>query len=252
MTQSGGSTTVVVLQPGYLPWLGFFDQLRRSDVFVYYDDVQYDKHGWRNRNRIKTATGPLWLTVPVRHSGLGLPRIVDVEIDGRTPWARKHFQSIRQAYAAAPFLRKYAPELEDLLQRKWERLIDLDVAMADLLAGWLGLQPRIERSSALGIDGERSERLVRICRHFGATTYLSGDAAHDYLDMALFRQHGIAVEWQRFSHPVYPQLHGEFVPYLSAIDLLLNCGDESIGILQTAIEGESRVPSPESRDASPH
>lgn len=219
--------TVVVLQPGYLPWLGFFDQLHRADVFVYYDDVQYDKHGWRNRNRIKTQSGPQWLTVPVRHSGQGCPRIVDVEIDGRTPWARKHVASIRQAYARSPFLARYLPPLEELLERKWERLVDLDIACAAQMAEWLGLDRRIERSSALGIAGVRSERLVNICRHFGASCYVSGDAAREYLDVALFERHGIRVEWQRYAHPVYPQLHGEFVPYLSALDLLLNCGERA-------------------------
>jgi len=220
-------TTIVVLQPGYLPWLGFFDQLRRADVFVYYDDVQYDKHGWRNRNRIKTQDGPLWLTVPVRHRGEGLLKILDVEIDGRTPWARKHLASLRQAYARAPFLGRYLPALEELLQRKWERLVDLDIACADLLAEWFGLRRRIERSSGLGIGGERSERLVNICRHFGASTYVSGDAAEAYLDVGLFERNGIAVEWQRYTHPTYPQLHGEFVPSLSALDLLLNCGEDA-------------------------
>ena len=220
-------STVVVLQPGYLPWLGFFDQMRRADVFIYYDDVQYDKHGWRNRNRIKTQGGPIWLTVPVRHSGLGFPKTIDVEIDGRTPWARKHVTSIRQAYARAPFIDRYMPELEELLQRKWERLVDLDIACADMIAGWLGLAPRIERSSALGIDGQQSDRLVRICQHFGASTYLSGDAASDYLDVPLFARHGIAVEWQHFVHPTYRQLHGAFTPYMSALDIVLNAGDEA-------------------------
>jgi hypothetical protein len=126
-----------------LPWLGFFDQMRRADVFVYYDDVQYDKHGWRNRNRIKTQSGPMWLTVPVLHAGRGLPRILDVEIDNRRPWARKHVESIRQAYARAPFLTRYLPALEALLQRKWERLVDLDVAAAGHLADWFGLQRRV-------------------------------------------------------------------------------------------------------------
>lgn len=224
--------TVVVLQPGYLPWLGFFDQLRRSDVFVYYDDVQYDKHGWRNRNRIKTQAGPLWLTVPVRHSGLGFPRIMDVEIDSRSPWARKHVASIRQAYAGAPFLRSYLPELEELLQRRWERIVDLDIAAVDVMARWFGLGRRTERSSALGIGGERSERLLAICRHFNASTYISGDSAQDYLDTDLFARHGIDVEWQRFTHPTYPQQHGEFMPFMSALDLILNCGDESLAVLE--------------------
>lgn len=238
MTQPTHNTTVVVLQPGYLPWLGFFDQLRRADVFVYYDDVQYDKHGWRNRNRIKTQTGPLWLTVPVRHSagasGRDFPRIIDVEIDGRTPWGRKHATTIRQAYARAPYLDRYMPALEELLQRRWERLVDLDMVVADLMAGWFGLQRRIERSSALGIGGEKSERLVSICRHFSAATYLSGDSAQNYLDVPLFERHGIHVEWQQFTHPVYPQLHGDFVPHLSAIDLILNCGDAAASVLRGA------------------
>ena len=162
----GSATTVAVLQPGYLPWLGFFDQLQRSQVFVYYDDVQYDKHGWRNRNRIKTQSGPIWLTVPVTHAGQGSARILDMAIDARTPWARKHVASIRQAYARAPYVGRYLPELEELLERKWERLVDLDIACADLVARWFGLSRRIERSSSLGIGGERSERLVNICRHF--------------------------------------------------------------------------------------
>ena len=162
--------TVVVLQPGYLPWLGFFDQLRRADVFVDYDDVQDDKHGWRNRNRIKTQNGPLWLTVPVRHRGEGFPRILDVEIDPRTSWARKHIASVRQVYARAPFLSRYLPELEALLQREWTHLVDLDIACVDLMARWLGIRRRVERSSCLGIDGERSERLVNVCRRFGATS----------------------------------------------------------------------------------
>ena len=226
---SGPATTVAVLQPGYLPWLGFFDQLRRADVFVYYDDVQYDKHGWRNRNRIKTQNGPLWLTVPVKASsgGAAPPPIIDVEIDGRTPWARKHVESIRQAYTRAPHLSRYLPAIEELLQRQWERLVDLDLACASLMAGWFGLQRRVERSSMLGIAGDRSERLVAICRHFGASRYVSGDAAKTYLDVSLFEQAGIQVEWQQYAHPTYPQLHGGFVPHLSALDLILNCGDEA-------------------------
>jgi hypothetical protein len=228
-------TTAVVLQPGYLPWIGYFDQLRRADVFVFYDDVQYNKHGWRNRNRIKTQSGPLWLSVPVRHSGLGFPLIVDVEIDRRTPWARKHVSSLKQAYARAPFAKTYLPPLEELLERDWERLADLDIAVVQLMAPWFGLAPPIIRSSTLGIGGERNERLVNICKHYGATKYLSGDAASVYVDVPLFASHGIEVEWQHYAHPTYAQLHGDFIPYLSAIDLLLNCGDDAALIAFGAI-----------------
>ena len=229
------SRTLVVLQPGYLPWLGFFDQMRRSDVFVYYDDVQYDKHGWRNRNRIKSPAGPQWLTVPVHHKGW--PRILDVTIDHRTPWAKKHVASIRQHYGRAPYAEPYLADLEALLSSGWDKLVDLDVAVVALLCRWLGLERTIVRSSTLGIAGEKSERLLNLCRYFEATRYLSGNAAQAYLDVDSFSRAGLEVEWQDFVHPTYPQLHGEFVPYLSAVDLLLNCGQESAAILSKSEVG---------------
>lgn len=222
--------TLVVLQPGYLPWLGFFDQMRRSDIFVIYDDVRFDKHGWRNRNRIKSPTGPHWLTVPVIvTSG---QRIYEIEVDNRQPWARKHLGTIKQFYAKAPYLKHYLPELEELLAgRRWEQLVDLDIAVIELLCGWLNVEPQWLRSSELGIMGEQSQRLLNLCLHFGARRYLSGDAAQTYLDIELFAKHGIEVEWQNYQHPVYTQQHGEFLPFLSALDLLLNCGPESASII---------------------
>jgi len=234
MSDSANAKTLVVLQPGYLPWLGYFDQLRRADVFAHYDDVQFDKHGWRNRNRIKTPSGPLWLTVPVRHHGQGKPNVNEITIDGTSNWVKKHAASLRQYYAKAPHVKRYLPELEDLLHRPWPNLAELDIAVVAVMARWLQLAPSVVRTSELGIGGEQSERLVALCRHFGATRYLSGDAAVEYLDVALFARHGIEVEWQRYQHPVYPQQHGAFVPYLSAIDLLFNCGDDSARILQGA------------------
>jgi hypothetical protein len=234
---SAAQRTLAVLQPGYLPWLGFFDQLRRSDVFVLYDDVQFDKHGWRNRNRIKSPAGPQWLTVPVRHKGLEKPKIADVEIVPGN-WARKHLLSIRQLYTRAPFLARYLPELEEVLARPLSRLVDLDIALIELMARWLGIERPMLRASTLGVEGERSERLLALCLRFGATHYLSGSAAREYLDVELFHRHGIEVIWQDYVHPVYPQQHGEFVPFLSTIDLLLNCGDESRRILWRTDERE--------------
>lgn len=227
-------TTVAALQPGYLPWLGFFDQMRRSDVFVYYDDVQYDKHGWRNRNRIKTPEGPLWLTVPVLDKGRHGQSVLEAEIDGRAPWARKHLGSVRQYYPKAPYFDAIYPELESLLRRPWRFLVDLDLAMADWLSDWLGVRSTIARSSELGINGERSERLLEICRHFGADRYLSGNAAQSYLDADLFAAQGVHVEWQDFRHPIYPQQNGGFLSHLSALDLLLNVGPASAEIFGEA------------------
>jgi hypothetical protein len=140
--------------------------------------------------------------------------------------------TIKQFYAKAPYVKRYMPELEELLMgRRWERLIDLDVALIELLNGWLGIKRRLVRASELGIEGERSQRLLNICLSQGARRYLSGNAAQSYLDLELFADHGIEVQWQNYQHPVYPQQHGEFVPFLSALDLLLNCGDESAAII---------------------
>lgn len=221
-----------MLQPGYLPWLGFFDQMRRADVFVYYDDVQFDTGGWRNRNRIKSSKGePHWLTVPVCVNSLP-QRIFETEIDNRQPWARKHTGTIRQFYGKAPHLKHYLAELDELLAgRRWKLLVDLDEAVVKLMCRWLGLRQRTTRSSELGIEGKRSERLLNICLHYGARRYLSGNAAQSYLDVELFAQHGVEVVWQNYQHPTYPQQHGQFVPYLSTLDLLLNCGDESASII---------------------
>lgn len=224
--------TLAVLQPSYLPWLGFFDQMQRADVFVYYDDVQFDKNGWRNRNRIKSRNGePHWLTVPVRIKSLS-QRILETEIDNRQRWAQKHTGTIRQFYAKARYLKDYLPELEELLLgRTWEQLFDLDAALVALMCSRLGLKREVWRASELNIGGERSERLLKMCSHFGATRYLSGNAAQSYLDVELFARHGVEVVWQSYQHPTYPQQHGEFVPYLSILDLLLNCGDESASII---------------------
>lgn len=224
-------TTLVVLQPGYLPWLGYFDLLKKADVFVHYDDVQFDKHGWRNRNRIKGPKGAVWLTVPVLHSGRSGQSLLDVEIDNRQNWRRRHISTVTQLYARAAYGVAFLPKLSEIIDRPWSRLLDLDFALIDWLAETLGIATRQHRSSELGIDGDRNERLINLCRHFGATRYLSGNAAHDYLDVLAFAAAGIQVAWHDYPHPDYAQLHGDFVPYLSVLDLLLNKGDASLAVL---------------------
>ncbi len=204
----------------------------RSDVFVYYDDVPFDKHGWRNRNRIKAPSGPLWVTIPVLHSGKQGQKIIEAEIDNDKGWARKMIATIRQNYARAPHLTCYLPELEQVLASPWHFLVDLDLALTDLMCRWLDIKRPVFRSSALGIEGGKSERLLAICQHFSATKYLSGNAAQAYLDVALFEDAGIAVEWQNYQHPTYPQLHGDFIPYLSTLDLILNAGHDGLSILK--------------------
>ena len=235
---------VVVLQPSYLPWLGYFDQLFKSDVFVLYDDVQYDKHGWRNRNRIKSRDGIQWLTVPVLTRGQGRPTNRDVRIDARTPWGRKHLRALETSYARAPAFGEVLGRIEPVLVRQWDRLVDVNMALLETLCGLLGLTREIRLSSELGIPGERTERLVAICQALGAERYLTGDSARDYVDEARFAAHGIALEYHHYTHPVYRQLHGEFIPYLSVVDLLMNHGRDSLDILvdrRTLDTGEVRV-----------
>ena len=218
----------VILQPGYLPWLGFFEQLQRADIFVIYDDVQFDRRGWRNRNRIKGPDGELWLTVPVIQKGRFGQKVSEVEIDDKHPWQRKHIESLRRCYSRAPYFKRYFPLIADIIRKPSQKLVDLDISLIYLLAEMTG-QPmsKFRRSSELGLTGGRTSRLLNICRALGADEYYTGAAARVYFDMKLFNNAGIKVEFQDYRHPAYPQLFGDFIPYLSLVDLLFNTGENS-------------------------
>src|SRR5689334_15158626 len=219
---------IVVLQPSYLPWLGYFDQMYKSDVFVVYDDVQYDKNSWRNRNRIKTPQGWQWLTVPVLLKGRNFPLIKEVEINNDLPWASKHLKSIVQNYRPAPFYDQVIGGLESILTDEWKVLIDLNMECISLLKRLLELETKICFVSELSIPkAGKTERLVEICRHLGADSFLEGDAGKSYIDESLFTNAGITLEYHHYQHPTYEQLHGDFIPYLSVIDVLFNHGKES-------------------------
>lgn len=224
-----------ILQPGYLPWLGFFEQLHRSDIFVIYDDVQYDKGSWRNRNRIKTANGVQWLTVPVRLNFGNRTLVHEVAIENAINWRKKHAESIRQNYSKSPFFTCYWPLFEEAFDRQWALLIDLDIFFIERLAACLGLAGhRIIRSSTLNITGDRIGRLLAICSHFNANVFYEGAAGRNYINDRKFTDQGITVQYQHYNHPTYTQLYGKFVPYLSVIDLLFNHGEQSREIILSA------------------
>ena len=223
-----------ILQPGYLPWLGFFEQMYHTDIFVIYDDVAFDKGGWRNRNRIKTPGGWSWLTVPVIRENLLSTSIRDVRINNSTDWRKKHFSTLCQNYAKAPCFSQVFPVLEEAYATPWEKLIDIDMYFIRAIMKILGLKREIFLSSGLGIEGDRNERLVEICRHFGADCFYEGKAGECYIDHRLFAENHIQVIFQDYRHPVYPQLHGEFIPYMSVIDLLFNCGEKSLSIITSS------------------
>jgi hypothetical protein len=222
---------VAIHQPHYLPWLGYLAKWAAADVFIMLDTVQYEKNGWQNRNRIKTQAGPRWLTVPVR-TRLGQP-ILEVEVDGAQPWARRHLAAIEHAYARAPYRDRYLTALRDFYHTKWLRLAPLATASSLWLAQAVGIRTPVRLASELGVgETDPTGRLVALCRAVGGTTYLAGrDGAH-YMDLAQFAAAGIEVRVQAYQHPVYPQPHGEFVPYLSALDLLWMRGDDTLATLR--------------------
>ncbi|HEX9697863.1 MAG TPA: WbqC family protein [Acidobacteriota bacterium] len=217
-------------QPQYLPWLGFFDKLDAADVFVLLDDVQFKKNEWQNRNRIKTATGWQWITVPVRHR---FPQsIAEVEIRNDEPWSRKHQRALESNYGKAPCFGTFMPLLAEVLERRWERLAPLNSELISRLAERLGIGTEIRLGSSLDGRPDPTLRLVDLCRQLDADTYLSG-AGGDYLDESAFADAGLALRFQRFEHPVYPQQFGTFEPCMSVVDLLMNCGSDSLSRIRS-------------------
>lgn len=222
---------VAIHQPHYLPWLRYMAKAALADVFVLLDDVQYTKNGWQNRNRIKTANGWAYLTVPV-HAHV-TDRIVDVRVaDGR--WRAQHWKSLQAAYGRAPYFRAHAAFFEGFYATSWERLVELNVASLEYLRSALGVRTPFVRASSLGVGGEGTERLVRMCKELGATVYLSGAyAAGNHLEAEAFRDSGVELAVMEWTCPVYRQCHPKvgFVADLSVVDLMLNEGDGAAGVL---------------------
>lgn len=221
---------VGIHQLHYLPWLRYIEKIARSDIFIILDDVQFTKNDWQNRNRVKTSAGSRILTVPV-FERLGQP-LDAVRVNCRTPWRRKHWSTIEQSYRPAPFFAEHAAFLADTYAREWERLNDINRHMLEYFLRAVGIQTKIVYASDLGVKGKATERLVNLIRAVGGAAYYTGaHAAEAYLDASLFERAGIALAVQHWQAPVYPQLHGAFVPDLSILDLLLNCGPDSLSIL---------------------
>lgn len=221
---------VGIHQLHYLPWLRYFEKIARSDAFVLLDDIQFSKNGWQNRNKVKTANGVAVLTVPVRtKAGQTLD---EVRIHNAVPWRKKHWRTIEQAYAHAPYFEDYAPFLHKVYAREWERLNDLNFHMLRFYLDALGIETPVSRSSMLNVPGEATERLVNLVKAVGGDTYYSGAFALDaYLDAALLEANGIALELQEWTAPEYAQLHGAFERDLSVVDLLMNCGPNALDVL---------------------
>ena len=225
---------VTIHQPEHLPWLGFCHKASQADLFVLLDNVQYRKNYFQNRNRILGVNGPMWVTVPVLSRGHTESTILDMRIDNTGPWLKKWWKSLYFTYKNAPFFEPDAAFFEDLSRRTWTSLVEFNVTILSHVLEAFEIRCPVVRASTLPVSGTRSDLLLDICRHVGATTYLAGQSGRDYLREDLFTAAGLAVRYHAFTHPVYPQgRNGAFVPFLSSVDLLWTCGPESARILRT-------------------
>lgn len=221
---------VVILQPSYIPWRGYFDQIRRADLFIFYDDIQYDKHGWRNRNQIKTHQGKQWLTIPVHTKGVtqGVP-IKEVRIDWSKPWAKSHLKSLTIAYSKAPHFKGHLPLLESIFQRRDEFLAGFTIQTSVMLARALGFtSTRFLRSSELpNVEGQKTDRVINVLKQVGATHYTCGPSASSYMEPEKFAQAGITFEYMAYNYPEYPQMYPPYDPFVSILDLMFMAGSEA-------------------------
>lgn len=218
--------TLAVIQSSYIPWKGYFDIINRVDEFFLLDDVQYSRGTWRNRNRIKTAQGAQWLTIPIHTTGCFGQLIEDCRVS-HSHWRRAHWEAIRQNYARAAYFHEYAPRFRSLYEDSSEtQLSRINRAFIDAACGILGVDTPIRWSSEYPRDSsDPNQRLIQLCRAANADRYLSGAAAKDYLDIALFRKAGIEVSFMDYSgYPRYRQLHGSFIHEVSILDLIFNEG----------------------------
>ncbi len=217
---------VLITQSNYVPWKGYFDMIAHADVFVLYDEVQYTKNDWRNRNLIKTSSGTQWLTIPVRRHALE-QRICDTHVQD-ADWCKKHMASLQTNYARAPHFERYREQVFGTFDPRTTSLSEVNRSFLATVCALLGITTEFVDSRDLALEGDRNERLIDACRKLGGTTYLSGPAAGSYLDVQRFRDNGIAVEWMDYAgYPEHPQLFPPFTHAVSILDLLFNTGPDA-------------------------
>jgi len=231
---------VAIHQPHYLPWLGYLHRMAQVDLFILLDHVQFERRNRQNRNQIRLDGAPFWLTVPVLQRSQK-ECIAEKRIDnsGPRPWGPIHFSTLRHAYREAPHFRAYADALRGLLEAPWDRLADLNRAMLEFLRDAFDIRTPLALSSELAVEGAKAELILNLCRAAGADTLLAGfGGSRSYLDVEVFREAGVRVQWHAFEHPVYRQCGPQpFTPGLASIDLLFNCGPQSRAILTPAAGG---------------
>ncbi|WP_041302775.1 WbqC family protein [Mycolicibacterium rhodesiae] len=218
---------VAIVQSNYIPWRGYFDLIAFVDEFIIYDDAQYTKNDWRNRNRIKTSQGPQWLTVPVLKGHLS-QKIRETQIDG-AHWAKKHWRTLEVNYSTATYFAEIADWLAPVyLEERHFSLSELNRRLLEVICGYLGILTRLTNSWDYEFFGDKTGRVASLCQQAGATEYVSGPSAQSYIDKRVFDELGIQLTWFGYDgYPDYPQLWGAFEPAVSILDLLFNAGVEA-------------------------
>jgi hypothetical protein len=220
-------------QTGFLPFLGFFHKVALADRYINLDQVQFSTNDWINRNKIKTNQGPIWLTVPILTTGHIGKTISEMEINNRTRWRDKHWKTLYLAYKKAKYFNVYAEFFENLYKREWQYLIDLNEYTFKWLIGILKIKTDLDDEVNYKFKGSKSGLILDMCKELKADTFIFGGQGKSYADLEEFKDHDIKPYFQDYIHPIYNQLHGEFISHMSVIDLLFNEGPRSLEIIMS-------------------
>jgi hypothetical protein len=232
-------------QPAYLPWLGLFHKIAVADVFVILDGVQFEKNSFANRNKVKGPNGPVWLTVPVALKGHMNSTIRDIAIASNPKWQKKHWKTIQQAYAKAPYFERYSSFFEEIYSRDWKWLCELNWAILEYLLRELGIGTRVYHQTELSISGTGEDLILNLSRHFGAKVFVFGSLGEQYVTPEKFSTNGVDTHFQTYHHPEYPQLYDGFQSHLSVIDLLFNVGPHGRDLIMSGNVQGSQLIEPE-------
>jgi len=228
-----------IMQPTYMPWCGYFGLIKMVDIFVLYDDVQFDKRSWQQRNKIKTANGSQWLTVPVESKGMRSQKINEAIIQSDSNFSRKHIKAIELNYSKSKFYHEYKDLIINCIESNCSKLVDLNTSLIYICSKILSIETKFIKSSDLNVSGAKEERLIDICKKISADIYISPQGSKNYLSQGeSFLENNIKLEYFEFMHPTYHQMYGLFEPQMSIIDVLFNCGASETRRL---LESSSRV-----------
>jgi hypothetical protein len=226
---------VGIMQPTFLPWIGYFEMIDKSDIFVLLDDVQFSKRSWHQRNKIKGPNDLIWLTVPVHSKSKRFQKIKDVLINNQENWGNKMLKSIEVSYVKSPFFDQYFSSISFVLSQDWTFLVELNEVLIRMLMKNLGISTPLILSSSLDIDEDGNQRIIEICKKLSATELYDTAGATDFIDDNLFKKNGINVTYQSFNHPEYRQCFNDYIPYMSVIDLLFNEGPKGLDLIRSSV-----------------